>query len=120
MFVPSTTRLPLLLSRIAVQSRPSLSRTVIKQQLQKPAFNHAKSFSASKMTDSTNNPDGKKIPKPSEAPSEGRKPIPDTGWQGEIPSHKGGDYEKDFLNKPPYKWTSDKFVPKYKAYVPYI
>lgn len=72
------------------------------------------------MTDSTNNPDGKKIPKPSEAPSEGRKPIPDTGWKGEIPSHKGGDYEKDFLNKPPYKWTSDKFVPKYKAYVPYI
>jgi hypothetical protein len=67
------------------------------------------------MTDSTSNPDGLKVPKPQDAPSEGRKPIPNTGWKGEVPSHKGGDYEKDFLNKPPYQWTSDKFQPKYHA-----
>lgn len=77
--------------------------------------NYARHFSSSNMTESTNNPDGKKVPKPSEAPSEGHKPIPDTGWEGEVPSHKGGDYEKDFLNKPPYKWTSEKFIPKYKG-----
>ena len=45
------------------------------------------------------------------------KPIPDTGWTGPVPSQKGGDYEQDFLNKPPYTWTSDKFMPKYAAYV---
>lgn len=43
------------------------------------------------------------------------KPIPDTGWTGPIPSQKGGDYEKDFLNKPPYSWNSDKFHAKYYA-----
>ena len=43
------------------------------------------------------------------------KPIPDTGWEGETPSHNGGDYEVDFLNKPPYSWTSSKFHSKYNA-----
>jgi hypothetical protein len=77
---------------------------------------HHRFFSTSRvMTDSTSNPDGLKVPKPQDAPSEGRKPIPNTGWKGEVPSHKGGDYEKDFLNKPPYQWTSDKFQPKYHA-----
>lgn len=45
------------------------------------------------------------------------KPIPDTGWTGPLPSKDGGDGEPDFLNKPPYTWTSEggKFVPKYTA-----
>jgi hypothetical protein len=71
------------------------------------------------MTEATNNPDGTKIPHPDKIPQEinkdGYKPIPETGWEGEVPSHKGGDYEKDFMNKPPYKWNSDKFVKKYEA-----
>ncbi|EKM57758.1 uncharacterized protein PHACADRAFT_90575 [Phanerochaete carnosa HHB-10118-sp] len=41
------------------------------------------------------------------------KPTPDTGWTAPIPSRQGGDTEHDFLTKPPYSWTSDKFVPKY-------
>lgn len=46
--------------------------------------------------------------------------TPDTGWPGhpEIPIVRGGDYEPDFMHKPPYWWTSEasegsKFVPKY-------
>ena len=69
------------------------------------------------MTDSTNNPDGKKVPQPSDSKlvqQKDFKPIPDTGWDGETPSHKGGDYEKDFMHKPPYHWQSDKFVKKYE------
>jgi len=46
---------------------------------------------------------------------DGKKPIPQTGWEGETPSHKGGDYEKDYMNKPPYRWNSDKFVKKHEA-----
>ena len=69
------------------------------------------------MTDSTNNPDGRKVPKPSDDSSVQQKdfkPIPDTGWGGETPSNKGGDYETDFMNKPPYKWNSNKFTKKYE------
>ncbi|CAD6574154.1 MAG: hypothetical protein CYPHOPRED_005296 [Cyphobasidiales sp. Tagirdzhanova-0007] len=70
------------------------------------------------MTDSTNNPDGRKVPKPSDDSSVQQKdfkPIPDTGWGGETPSNKGGDYETDFMNKPPYKWNSNKFTKKYEC-----
>lgn len=43
------------------------------------------------------------------------KPTPDTGWKYPLPSKDGGDKEHDFLNKPPYTWTSegDKFKAKY-------
>lgn len=44
---------------------------------------------------------------------QGYKPTPDTGWTGPVPSQQGGDAEQDFLNKPPYTWISEKFVPKY-------
>lgn len=54
-------------------------------------------------------------PKPGPAFDEGHKPIPETGWEGETPSKRGGDYEKDFMHKPPYMWNSDKFVKKYEA-----
>lgn len=35
--------------------------------------------------------------------------TPDTGWRGQpaIPSQNGGDYEKDFINMPPYSWKSE-------------
>lgn len=112
MFLSPIQKLPSLVPRIVVSCRPAASRALISSQQYAAPF---RSFSSSKMTDSTNNPDGKKVPKPSEAPQEGHKPVPDTGWKGEVPSHKGGNYEKDFLNKPPYKWTSDKFQSKYKA-----
>ena len=41
--------------------------------------------------------------------------IPDTGWRGELPSRKGGTYEKDYMHKPPYEWKSegDRFKAKY-------
>lgn len=49
------------------------------------------------------------------------KPIPDTGWRGkpDVPSHKGGDYEADFLNKPPYDWQGEDnlFQAKYTSCV---
>lgn len=49
------------------------------------------------------------------------KPTPDTGWRGQpdVPSQEGGDYEADFLNKPPYDWRSegDLFKAKYTSYV---
>ncbi|KDQ57221.1 hypothetical protein JAAARDRAFT_688731 [Jaapia argillacea MUCL 33604] len=52
-------------------------------------------------------------------PDSNKKPIPDTGWRGSppIPSQDGGDYELDYLNKPPYKWDSDggKFIVKYTS-----
>ncbi|KAK9894694.1 hypothetical protein P389DRAFT_100129 [Cystobasidium minutum MCA 4210] len=114
---PTRTLIPRLSRNLRAAQRLPASQALIASR-HNPALggaNYARQFSSSKMTESTNNPDGKKVPKPSDAPSEGRKPIPDTGWEGEVPSHKGGDYEKDFLNKPPYKWTSDKFIPKYKA-----
>ncbi|KZT29905.1 hypothetical protein NEOLEDRAFT_1153756 [Neolentinus lepideus HHB14362 ss-1] len=48
-----------------------------------------------------------------------QKPWPDTGWRGEpnIPSQKGGDYEPDFMNKPPYFWKpeGDKFEARYTS-----
>lgn len=47
----------------------------------------------------------------------GQKPIPDTGWAGPIPSADGGEDEEDYMNKPPYHWTSEKFVPKYQRQV---
>ncbi|KIJ67055.1 hypothetical protein HYDPIDRAFT_109048 [Hydnomerulius pinastri MD-312] len=52
------------------------------------------------------------------------KPIPDTGWRGEpaTPSSDGGDSEKDWFNKPPYRWTpacgpdgKELFVTKYES-----
>lgn len=38
--------------------------------------------------------------------SSDEKSIPDTGWRGSppIPSSDGGDYEKDWMSKPPYNW----------------
>lgn len=56
---------------------------------------------------------GRSTPIPTQ-PDPGHKPAPETGWEGEVPSRNGGDGEKDFLNKPPYRWTSDKFVKKYE------
>lgn len=53
--------------------------------------------------------------------SDGHKDIPDTGWTGQppIPSQEGGDYETDFMNKPPYFWKSegDKFKKHYTSWV---
>jgi hypothetical protein len=34
-----------------------------------------------------------------------RAKAPRSGWDAEIPSAKGGDGEKDFMNKPPYHWS---------------
>ena len=58
-----------------------------------------------------------RVPKPKDNSQEGHKPIPETGWEGETPSKRGGDYEKDFMHKPPYMWNSDKFVKKYERCV---
>lgn len=58
-----------------------------------------------------------RVPQPGPEREDEKKPIPETGWEGETPSHKGGDYEEDFLNKPPYRWSSDKFVKKYERWV---
>ncbi|GJE96560.1 hypothetical protein PsYK624_127570 [Phanerochaete sordida] len=53
-------------------------------------------------------------PPPEDHPAKSKsKPIPDTDWPGPVPSKQGGDTERDFLNKPPYNWTSDEFAPKY-------
>lgn len=52
---------------------------------------------------------------PPDAKEKSKKPFPDTGWEGELPSVKGGEYEKDYMNKPPYRWNSDKFEAKYTS-----
>ena len=67
-----------------------------------------------------------------------KNPPPDSGWQGEIPSSRGGfvflfncpapvlnffwcraepggSKEEDFLHKPPYEWSSDQFKATYKS-----
>jgi len=35
--------------------------------------------------------------------------IPDTGWRGSppIPSYEGGDFEVDWMSKPPYNWMPE-------------
>lgn len=50
---------------------------------------------------------------PPDADQKERKPVPDTGWKGPIPSADGGEGEEDYMDKPPYHWESDKFVAKY-------
>ena len=62
---------------------------------------------------------GRSTPIPTQ-PDPGHKPAPETGWEGEVPSRNGGDGEKDFRNKPPYKWSSDKFVKKYERCAPWL
>jgi hypothetical protein len=47
--------------------------------------------------------------------SKPKKDIPYTGWDSPVPSKDGGEGEPDFLNKPPYHWSSDAFVPKYRS-----
>ncbi|PIL35756.1 hypothetical protein GSI_02486 [Ganoderma sinense ZZ0214-1] len=41
--------------------------------------------------------------------------IPDTGWAGQFPSHRGGDSHPDFMKEPPYSWNliSLNFKQKY-------
>lgn len=48
--------------------------------------------------------------------------IPITGWHREIPSQKGGTYEKDYMHKPPYEWESEgeRFRAKYNSYAPAV
>jgi len=53
------------------------------------------------------------IPKPQER--KGPKEPPYTGWDDEVPSKDGGDSEKDWLHKPPYNWSSDKFKADWHA-----
>ncbi|EIN09844.1 hypothetical protein PUNSTDRAFT_66341 [Punctularia strigosozonata HHB-11173 SS5] len=45
----------------------------------------------------------------------GKSSFPYTGWDGPIPSQAGGDREPDWMNKPPYKWDSKEFVPKFRS-----
>jgi len=52
---------------------------------------------------------------PLDADQDDKKPIPDTGWKGPVPSANGGEDEEDYMNKPPYHWESDKFVAKYTS-----
>lgn len=56
------------------------------------------------------------IPQPPPGAKESiKKPFPETGWEGDLPSQEGGDKEDDFMNKPPYWWKSDKFEVKYTS-----
>lgn len=41
--------------------------------------------------------------------------IPYTGWDGEVPSKEGRDYEPDFIHKPPYDWNSSHFHKKWEV-----
>lgn len=74
----------------------------------------ARKMSATDVNLAERGEDDPRIPQPKPQADEGHKPIPETGWEDEVPSKRGGDYEKDFLHKPPYMWNSDKFHMKYE------
>lgn len=89
-------------ARLAPLASASLHTSSTKMSEKKHVHAHLKSF----------------IPQPPPGLKESmKKDFPDTGWEGDLPSKEGGDYEKDFMNKPPYFWKSDKFEVTYTSCV---
>ncbi|PWN17787.1 hypothetical protein BCV69DRAFT_253768 [Microstroma glucosiphilum] len=44
-----------------------------------------------------------------------KKEQPSHGWNGPVPSSKGGTDEKEYMFKPPYYWYSDEFEVKWTS-----
>lgn len=71
--------------------------------------------SASKSTVNSGQSASQETPSKEAGPSSSKKEAPDFGWTGPVPSHEGGDKEENFMNKPPYTWTSNKFRASFRS-----